>query len=268
VCTAQLAGGYCTRRTVDDATALALNAINLALYRDRAAEWDAVRTRPWRGFARVAEALARLPAERLRVLDVGCGNGRLGRALGDALGARREALEYTGVDASAPLLERAREGAPHGARFTLADFVATPAEHALPAGPFELVALFGVLHVVPGHARRRALLAAAAARIAPGGLLALSRWRFTECEERRTRIVPWERYDAQAATPIDRRQLEPGDHLLSFGARGALRYGHAIDAGELQGLLAGLPLEPLADWCDDGRDARENHYALLRRTGA
>jgi hypothetical protein len=47
---------------------------------------------------------------------------------------------------------------------------------------------------------------------------------------------------------------------------GALRYGHAIDAIELKALLAGLPLEPLADWCDDGRDARENHYVLLRCT--
>src|SRR5262245_11592329 len=50
VFTARLAGGYCTG-TVDDATALALNELNLALYRDRADEWDAVRTRAWRGFA-------------------------------------------------------------------------------------------------------------------------------------------------------------------------------------------------------------------------
>jgi SAM-dependent methyltransferase len=268
VCTTQLAGGYCTRRTVDDATALALNALNLSLYRDRAAEWDAVRTRPWRGFARVAAELARLPAGPLRTLDVGCGNGRLARALDEALGTRREALVYLGVDASAPLLERARGGAPRGARFVQADFVETPAARALPPGPFELVALFGVLHAVPGHARRRALLEAAAARVTPGGLLALSRWRFAECEARRTRIVPWERYDAQAPLPLDRSQLEPGDHLLSFGAHGALRYGHAIDASELEALLAGLPLEPVADWCDDGRDARENHYALLRRSEA
>ncbi|HVH18295.1 MAG TPA: class I SAM-dependent methyltransferase [Myxococcota bacterium] len=250
---------------MDDATALALNAINLALYRDRAAEWSAVRTRPWRGFARVAGELASLPGERLRVLDVGCGNGRFLRTLDEALGARRDALVYTGVDASAPLLERASEDAPGCARFIQADFVATPVENAIAPGPFELVALFGVLHVVPGRARRRALLAAAAEQVGPGGLLALSRWRFDEFDARRTRIVPWERYNAQAAAPIDLRQLEPGDHLLSFGAHGALRYGHAIDADELGALLAGLSLEPLADWCDDGRDASENHYMVLRR---
>ena len=79
---------------MDDATALALNAINLALYRDRAAEWSAVRTRPWRGFARVAGELASLPGERLRVLDVGCGNGRFLRTLDEALGALRQQLGF------------------------------------------------------------------------------------------------------------------------------------------------------------------------------
>lgn len=250
---------------MDEATARALNALNLALYRDRAAEWSAVRARPWRGFARVAGHLAALSAERLRVLDLGCGNGRLGPALAEALAARGVALEYLGVDASEPLLALARLRAPRGARFALADFVDSPPESALPPGPFELVALLGVLHVIPGRSRRRALLEAAAARAAPGGLLALTRWRFAECRPRRARIVPWEQAEARVAAPIDARQLEPGDHLLRFGARGALRYGHAIDADELGALLAGLPLERIDDWCDDGPDGSENQYVVLRR---
>jgi len=250
---------------VDDATALALNELNQALYRDRAAEWDAARTRPWRGFARVARALGALPPGPLRVLDVGCGNGRLATALAKALGPRRDALAYHGVDASEPLLARARERAPRGSRFACADFVASPPQVALPPGPFELVALFGVLHAVPGRARRRALLEAATSRTASGALLALSRWRFAECAERRARIVSWERYRESGGAAIDLAQLEPGDHLLSFGSEHALRYAHAIDPDELGELLRGLPLDPLDDWCDEGSDARENHYRLLRR---
>jgi hypothetical protein len=122
-----------------------------------------------------------------------------------------------------------------------------------------------VLHAVPGRARRRALLEAAARRTAPHALLALSRWRFAECEARRAHIVPWDRYPQSGEVPIDLAQLEPGDHLLSFGRDGALRYAHAIDAEELRELLRGLPLDPQGDWCDDGQDGRENQYLLLRR---
>jgi len=250
---------------MQDATARALNALNRALYADRAAEWDAVRERPWRGFERAIGWLAALPHEALRVLDVGCGNGRLAQALAGPLAARGTALDYVGVDASAPLLERARARAPRGARFLLADFVESAPDCALPPGPFDAAALFGVLHAIPGHARRRALLAAAVSRLSRGGLLLLTRWRFAECAERRRRIVPWEEYNRKAHLPIDPGDLEPGDHLLAFGASGAVRYGHAIEESELDALLAGLPLEQVDDWTDDGALSRENHYAVRRR---
>ena len=250
---------------MNDATARALNDLNLALYRDRAEEWDGVRRRSWDGFERAIQRLGTLGRNPLRVLDVGCGNGRLAQALALSLSAQQLTLEYVGVDASAPLLERARARAPRGAGFQHADFVAQAPELALPPGPFDAVVLFGVLHAVPGAARRRALLAAAASRLASGGLLALTRWRFAECAERQARIVPWESYNAGAPHPIELADLEPGDHLLRFGAHGALRYCHATSAEELDALLAGLGLAPVDAWYDDGQERRENHYAVLRR---
>ena len=66
-----------------EATARALNALNQALYADRAGEWDAVRERPWRGFERAIGWLAALRSDPLRVLDVGCGNGGLSLLLAD-----------------------------------------------------------------------------------------------------------------------------------------------------------------------------------------
>jgi SAM-dependent methyltransferase len=250
---------------MNETTAHALAAINRSLYEDRAAEWNAVRERPWRGFARVQQHLAALAPGRLRVLDLGCGNGRFARALAEGLPPDGASLEYVGVDASAPLLDLARSRAPRGCRFARADFVAEPPDATLPQGPFDLVALLGVLHAIPSRARRRALLVAASARVGPRGLLALTRWRFAECAARRTRIVPWERYNASARTPIDLRDLEPGDHLLSFGSRGALRYCHAVDSAELDALLSDLPLVREGEWFDDGREGSENHYVVLRR---
>jgi hypothetical protein len=145
-----------------------------------------------------------------------------------------------------------------------ADFVATPPLDALPPGPYDLVALFGVLHGVPGLARRRALVAASASRLAPGGILALAGWRFAEFEDLRRRIVPWDALAAHGGPDLRPDRLEPGDHLLAWGDGRALRYAHALDATELGELALGLGLERAAVYVDDGRDRTRNHYALFR----
>lgn len=242
---------------MDEETAQALNALNLAFYRDHAAEFSRTRERAWPGWERL---LAWLPDGPQRVLDVGCGNARFARFLA----SQRPGASYLGVDASEPLLEQARTRLPEALRCELrrADFVADSPDGALPPGPFTLVALFGVLHGVPGAQRRRALVAAAAARLGRGGLLALTAWRFAELADLRRRIVPWPGPDAGDALAAVR--VDPGDHLLRWGAGTALRYAHALDAEELDTLTADLGLAPLATWLDDGRDRRRNRYAVYR----
>ena len=71
-----------------------------------------------------------------RVLDLGCGEGWLARALG-ALGA-----VVHGVDASAPLVEAARtEGGAAGATFDVLDYEAAAADPDRLGGPYD-VAVF------------------------------------------------------------------------------------------------------------------------------
>jgi len=245
---------------MDEKTARALNRLNVTFYRERAAEFSAKRERPWAGWNRLIPLLPELP---LHVLDVGCGNGRLGTFLA----ARRPVERYVGVDASAPLLAEARAALPPTLATELhcADFFETRPAEVLPAGPFTLVALFGVLHGVPGQARRRELLAAAASRVAPGGLLAVTCWRFVEEPALRRRIVAWDAPAARAAG-VDPDRLEPGDHLLAWGVGDAVRFAHAIDEDEITRLTAGLPLEPVARFSSDGRGQALNRYLVLRAT--
>jgi SAM-dependent methyltransferase len=245
--------------TVDDDTARALNALNAAFYREHGADFSAHRTRPWRGWTRLLDWIPESEAG-LQVLDVGCGNGRFGRFLADH---RRLGL-YVGVDASEPLLAIAQEASPPlpcPCRFECRDFVERRPDEALPRGDFDLVVLFGVLHGVPGRERRRALLEASSARLAPGGLLAFTCWGFAQDARLAGRIASWER----SPVPVDPLRLEPGDHLLPWGDSGqVLRYGASVDAEQRAWLTSRLAAEPVAEFAEDGPGGDLNHYTVLR----
>ena len=247
---------------MDPDTAARLAAINAAFYREHADEFSATRERPWPGWARLLPLLReRGIARGLDVLDVGCGNGRFGAFLcAEALPPRR----YVGIDASAELLAHARARALPGASYLLADLVAPDLEAALPAGRFALVALFGVLHHVPGRERRRALLEALLRRVARPGLLALAAWQSRDTPARRERFLAWEDWNRSARDPVDPAQLEPGDRLLLWGSDGqSVRYCHFADDAEVDALVDALPCEVVASWLADGHEGHRNRYFAL-----
>ena len=182
------------------------------------------------------------------MLDVGCGNGRFGRFLADRLG--KERLRYVGIDSSAALLDRAKTALDGlDARLEQRDIVENPPDAAL--DQFELVALFGVLHHIPGMDRRLALLRALGERVSPGGLLVFTEWRFLEVATLRERIVPWEATLA----------VEAGDYLLDWrrGER-ALRYCHAVDEAEHSRLVEAAGLGVVEEFHADAA----NHYTVLK----
>ncbi len=227
-----------------------LNAINRAFYNAIAEDFDQTRGESWPGWDRLRPHL-KTP---LRVLDVGCGNGRFGLFLSTHLPP--ESITYHGVDNNAPLLDFAHEALQEraGLRYMLtrSDVV----EGALPPGDYDLVVAFGLLHHIPGSERRQALVKALAERVAPGGLLAFACWRFYEYPRFVERITPW---------PDELRgKVEAGDYLLDW-RRGnvALRYCHYIDDAEHEGLVAASGLIPLETWRADGHSGAANRYSLL-----
>jgi tRNA (uracil-5-)-methyltransferase TRM9 len=247
---------------LDRTTAGRLNAINLAFYRERADEFSAARQQPWPGWTKLPGLLrARGIAGDFDVLDVGCGNGRFGAFLcAQACPPRR----YVGIDASAELLAHARARALPGASFAVADLVAGDPEAALPADAFGLVALFGVLHHVPGHDRRRALVEALARRVDRRGLLVIAAWQSDGADRQRARVIPWEDWNRSAREPVDPAELEPGDCLLAWGsARQAVRYCHFAEDAELALLLGALPCAVIASWRADGHEGCQNRYFAL-----
>jgi trans-aconitate 2-methyltransferase len=103
------------------------------------------------------------PRPGMRVVDLGCGTGKLTRVLHNRLDAR----ETTGIDRSDKMLEPARAQAqPHGMRFetgTIEGFAGNG------SGPFDVIFSNAALHWVGDH---DALIPHLTSRLAPGGQLA------------------------------------------------------------------------------------------------
>ncbi len=111
-----------------------------------------------------AAYVAALVGPGARVLDAGCGTGRVGIELA------RRGYEVVGVDSDASMLAVARERAPE-LDWRLEDLTAFRTEE-----PFDLVVAAGNVLVYLAEGTEPAALASMAASLRPGGLL-VSGWR-------------------------------------------------------------------------------------------
>ncbi|BCJ47269.1 class I SAM-dependent methyltransferase [Actinoplanes ianthinogenes] len=100
-----------------------------------------------------------------RILDYGCGYGRVMAELSD-LGFGT----VTGADVSAALIARGGRARPD----LSFELITSPPVVDHPAASFDVIVLFAVLTCVPGDADQRALVAETHRLLAPGGLLHVS----------------------------------------------------------------------------------------------
>ena len=110
------------------------------------------------------EALRRLTVAPMRVLDLGCGTGRIARLVAPV------ASQYLGVDQSSAMVERARQSVP-GAEFRCADFF----DIAPAAGSYDAVlAMHNTLDTIHPRSRRLGLFSRIASWLPVGGTLIFS----------------------------------------------------------------------------------------------
>ena len=248
-------------------TILALNAINRDFYVSRAEEFSATRSGPWRGWLRLLDRL-RASAPPISVLDVGCGNGRFALFLRDHL---EKPFHYEGIEYSPAALERARANLSGVPNVTLheQDLVARVAEPTFLPGlrtDYSLIALFGVLHHVPGYETRQALVKRLAEHLGETGTIVFSVWQFGRFERFRKKIVAWDDFHTGTGVRIDANELERGDHLLSWGDRApAYRFCHFTDSEETSRLVSSLPLNLVEVFSADGHTNDLNQYFVLTR---
>ena len=156
----------------------------------------------------------------MRVLDVGCGNGRLYPVL------KERQIDYTGIDYSAGLLKEAIRLHPD-ANFLVGDATKLP----FPDKSFDIIFSFATIHHIPSKILRQKFASEAARVLRPGGTLILTAWDLWQPPRRVRYILAL----ILNLNPFSR--LDVGDMMLTFGKQKRKRYLHAFTTRALVKLL-------------------------------
>ena len=234
-----------------------LTEINRLFYAEHAENFADARPRLAAGVRHVLGEIS----PGARVLEAGCGDGKVGRAL-----ARSGAAAYLGLDLSDAMLDRARRFSMAEAQSSIIQFqradLADPAwTAALPQAPFDWALAFAVFHHLPGMALRSRVLREMAAQVRAGGRLAISNWQFNRSLRLMSRVADWNQ------TGLSDDDVEPGDYLLTWqrAGRTGLRYVHLLDEAEARQMAAGAGLNVREVFRADGVSGDLSDYVVMER---
>ncbi len=253
------------------AIAQRLASLNREFYEQHGDEFAEARPRLAPGAAKILNRVR----PGARVLEVGCGDGKVGRWLR----AHARIAAYAGLDASEAMLARARRHSEPSAsgrqppavnsepftdrcslEFFQADLADADWPPALAGRTFDWIFAFAVFHHLPGRALRAETLRRLAAHLKPGGALAMSNWQFTRSARLMRLIAGWE------AAGLTQADVEPGDYLLRWERKGrrGWRYVHLLDQIEARSLAVNAGLEVIEVFSADGAQGNLAEYVVLQ----
>ena len=241
------------------ATVERLLQLNRTFYQTVAPQFDETRGGLPVGWRQLRPWIQPRADRPLRVVDVGCGNGRFAWLLEEW----DIPTSYQGVDADEQLLTmasaHARTLTQVQTTFHQADFTAPTwrGDATLPPGNFDLVVCFAALHHVPSNALRQQLIRDLA-QLAGSGIVILSHWQFLSSMRFVRKEIAWQTIGLTA------EDVEPGDALLPWqqGVH-AIRYVHQTALAEAKDLAAAAGLHLLDHFYADGKEGNLNLYTIL-----
>lgn len=255
----------------------AFNELNSDFYRRISDDFSATRSFSWQGWNQLLpffkKKVASLP---LRILDLGCGNGRLVEFLQVHL---RQQFSYLGLDSAMDLLAIAQKKYPEQ-NFEFFDLVEKYLETGkiiLPtADKFDLIFLFGLSHHLPSQQLRAALFGDLKKYLKDDGLIIVSNWQFAAEPERfQKNILTWSKIWQNQKINLWQKvklfylllNLEKNDFLLDwrkgeFAGR-VFRYCHFLDEVEMKELAAASELKVVTKFAADGKSGELNQYFVL-----
>ena len=252
---------------VNTDTVLQLNTINTRFYGTISQEFSDSRRYYWHGWREFLPQLEQVikATTTLKVLDIGCGNGRFAEFLSDTFSDLQ--ISYTGIDNSAALLKIAETKLPtenfKGQLIKLDIVKELLSDNFLKdqGSEFDLIVAFGVVHHLPSYKLRKSFFKAIGKSLSKQGLAVLTLWRFMDIarlEDKTLEFNPGE---------IDLDQLEKNDHLIHwYRGKRTFRYCHYTDKVEEKRLIDASGLELESTFEADGKEGKGNTYLVLKKT--
>jgi len=171
-----------------------------------------------------------------KILDLGCGNGRLAQLL------EGKKVDYFGVDYNEEFIRIAR------AKYPQYKFEAADVQNlAIPVETYDVVSLIAVLNHLPGSELKKRVLANAASYLKPGGHLLMTNWNLWNWSGKKSIRAFWQDQLVLSGRVfsekygINKDELGYRDVITLWksgdGAKIARLYYYAFTKGELGRLL-------------------------------
>ncbi len=215
------------------------------IYDAIASDFSDTRGKWWQGFG----SFNKYVKAGDRVLDLGCGNGRMAEIFIDSQ------IEYLGIDNSAELIKIAKQ------RFAGKPWVSFDVGDALSldfSSQFDLVLMIAVLHHVPTKELRLKALKNVYDALKPGGRLVISNWNLWQSDGGKKKFRYF-KYLFNYREKISRGVWGLSDAFVPWKplAGDNLRYVHSFRKGETKRLLqqAGFAIERIDFENKDGNRA-------------
>ena len=216
----------------------ALEILNERFYKRYADAFHSTRGHGWRGWRALLNTLEDHP---LRVIDIGCGTGRLADCLEriwvNELG--RSLQSYIGLERSEELLKHADDWELSiKADWRVFDWSTAlfttqkqyPIDQYL--GHCTWVTLFGVMHHVYSFEARVEMIVWAAGALKKGGAISVSLWDFGADPRYEKKFLQWDHFITKEKG-LSSHLIEEGDYLLGWaGEEHTPRYCHWISRDE------------------------------------
>lgn len=227
--------------------------LNRDFYDTFADEFADSRTALQPGIVRALQSLGAFDS----LLDVGCGDGRVGRALASGL-VDRQVTRYLGLDYSSELIGRFAVDLKWPGRFEImACDLAVPG-WAGGLGKFDAAVCLSALHHIPGRRRRLRLLREMRSLLKLHARCAISVWQFLQVPRLRRKVVAW---PEAGLSSVD---VDDGDYLVDWQRGGhGLRYVHQFDEAELIGLCRRAGFRAIDTYRSDGETDDLGLYILV-----